>query len=495
MKIENLKEKYEEFHKNAGIQTKIIDNKNFTYHIVLSFIDKYLQPNMKVLDIGCSVGTISLYVANKGNEVVGTDISERAINAAQKSAEILGAKNVSFKAIDFLDADFQEKFDFIIFSEVMEHLPDDKLTINKIHDLLRINGILFLSTRLERDPMHKIRIRLFGKDKFDICVGHLRRYSSERLIQLLKSNEFEIAEIKQTEGFLRMFLFTTKTGNRLLTFANLPVIKQFLTLLDNLSVHLLGPSQIIIVAKAVKEDTKLTSDPWGKEVTLKYLQSFPIYWFRRNFIKKNIPLKNGMKVLEAGSGPAHDSIIFAENGANVTAVDLSENALSNAKKNYSELDYPLNTINANIMKLPFADNYFDLTWNAGVLEHFNDSELEKVFKEMVRVTKRDGIILVFVPNKFYFWYQMHLKCTKKGQYEFERAYSILKLKKLFDSNKLRNIKTSGVHIHPAPRFILPKTGIITIILQKSFSPLEDSTRFWRLKSLLGLDICIWGYKQ
>jgi len=239
----------------------------------------------------------------------------------------------------------------------------------------------------------------------------------------------------------------------------------------------------------------MTEDVWRKDINLKYLQSFPIYQFRRNFIKKNIPVKNGMRVLEAGSGPAHDSIIFAENGASVTAVDLSENALKNAKNIYSKLNYSINTVNANIMKLSFADKYFDLTWNAGVLEHFNDAELEKVFKEMVRVTKKDGIVLVIVPNKFYFWYQMHLKHAKKRQYEFERAYSIFKLKKLFESNELKNIKTSGVHIHPAPSFIVPKVGIITNTLQKIFNPLENSTRFGSFKSLLGLDICIWGYKQ
>jgi len=239
----------------------------------------------------------------------------------------------------------------------------------------------------------------------------------------------------------------------------------------------------------------LTSDPWGEEITLKYLQSFPIYWFRRNFIEKNIPIKNEMNVLEAGSGPAHDSIVFAQNGASITALDLSENALKNAKRIYSELGYPIDTIKADIMNMPLSDNYFDLTWNAGVLEHFNNSDLEKVFKEMVRVTKKGGIILVFVPNKFYFWYQIHIKMAKKRQYEFERAYSILKLKRLFESNKLRNIRASGVHIHPAPSFIVPKTGIITNILQKCFNPFEDSTRFGSLKSLVGLDICIWGYKQ
>jgi ubiquinone biosynthesis O-methyltransferase len=249
----NLKEKYEEYHKNSGTQTKIVESRNFTHRVALSFIDRYLRPGMEVLDIGCGVGIISLYIANKGNEVLGIDISEKAINAAKKSAKILGLKNASFKAIDFLDADFQERFDFIICCEVLEHLIDDKLAIRKIHNLLKANGTLFLSTRSEKDLMHKVQIKLFGKDKFDISVGHLRRYSTEKSIQILKLNEFKITETKQAEGFFRTFLFTTKIGKFLLIFANLPIINPLFTLLNNLSLCLFGgAAQIIIVAKAVK---------------------------------------------------------------------------------------------------------------------------------------------------------------------------------------------------------------------------------------------------
>jgi len=248
----NFKEKYEEFHKNAGIQTKIIESNNFTYHIVLSFIDKYLQPGMKVLDIGCGVGTISLYIAKKGNEVLGIDISEKAINAAQKSAEVLDIKNVSFKAIDFFNEDFYEKYDFIIFNYVIEHLPDDESAIQKIYKLLEMNGILFLSTCLESDPLHRLEIMFFGKDEDDIRVGHLRRYSKYGLNQLLKSNSFDIVEMCGTEGFFRRFLFATKIGNRLLRFVNLYVIKKMTLLIDDLSKYIFGPTLIIIIAQAKK---------------------------------------------------------------------------------------------------------------------------------------------------------------------------------------------------------------------------------------------------
>lgn len=248
--MSSLKEKYEEFHKNAGIQTKIINGNNFTYHIVLSFIDKYLQPDMRVLDIGCGCGTISLYIANKSNDVLGIDISEKAVNAAQKSATLLGIKNASFKTIDFLDADFEEKFDFIIFSEVMEHLPDDKLAIKKIHELMKEDAIIFLTVPSKNAPIHRMRKLLFKDDTFDKKVGHLRRYSKGRLCNLLLENsEFEVIEVKFTEGVLRNFLFVTSIGNKFLILANIPIIKKLITLIDGICVRLFGESQIITVSK------------------------------------------------------------------------------------------------------------------------------------------------------------------------------------------------------------------------------------------------------
>lgn len=236
---------------------------------------------------------------------------------------------------------------------------------------------------------------------------------------------------------------------------------------------------------------------WEESISLDYLKSFPIYWFRRNFIDKNIIVTRGMKILEAGSGPAHDSIIFAEKGGMITATDLSENALKNARQIYSKLGYRITTIKTDIRNLPFRNDLFDIVWNAGVLEHFeNSKDLEKAFSEMVRVTKRKGIVLIFVPNKYYFWYQLWFKKVplKNRPYEFERALSSFKLKKLFKEFRLKNIRVSGVHVYPAFSYIIPKTKLLTKACKRLFAPLENTNRFGFLKSLIGLDVVISGVK-
>src|SRR5437588_512385 len=108
---------------------------------------------------------------------------------------------------------------------------------------------------------------------------------------------------------------------------------------------------------------------WIKPFSLEWLQSFEVYKFRRRLIDSNIKVKEGMKVLEAGSGPAHDSIIFAEKGAEVHALDHSREGLEAGKKFYSQLGFPLKTKLADLKDIPYPDNYFDVVWSESDPKH------------------------------------------------------------------------------------------------------------------------------
>lgn len=236
--MNNLKEKYEQFHKNARKQVKVVYYDNFTYKPVLTIIDKYLNKDMKVLDIGCATGTISLYMANKGNEVTGLDISQKAINAAQESAEILGFKKVKFFPENFLQSHIQEKFDFIVINHVIEHLIDDQKALQKINQLSHEKAILFIFVPAKKALIHNWRMKLFKKDIFDEEVGHLRRYNINDLATILKNNGFRILEINYQGGTIREFMYCFKFGNQFIRFASLPIIKHIVTFFDNITAKL-----------------------------------------------------------------------------------------------------------------------------------------------------------------------------------------------------------------------------------------------------------------
>jgi ubiquinone/menaquinone biosynthesis C-methylase UbiE len=50
---------------------------------------------------------------------------------------------------------------------------------------------------------------------------------------------------------------------------------------------------------------------------------------------------------------------------------------------------------ADIFDMPFAEDSFDLVWNEGVLEHFEDAGVVRALQEMGRVSR--GFVLVDVP--------------------------------------------------------------------------------------------------
>ena len=72
--------------------------------------------------------------------------------------------------------------------------------------------------------------------------------------------------------------------------------------------------------------------------------------------------------------------------------DISPAALNIAKYN---CDHP---VQGDIFHIPFKDNTFDLTYNSGVIEHFPDPFNKKAIREMVRITKTGGTVIVIVPN-------------------------------------------------------------------------------------------------
>ena len=238
------KSKYDRFHNKTSIQRKVISENNFTYILLLPIINKYLKPNAKILDIGSGAGTLALYIASKGHDALGIEISQKAVESARESAKILGLNNISFEVMNFPNQIPDGKFDMIIFTEVIEHLKNDNKALNKISSLLNENGTLILSTPSVNAPLHRLGLT----KSFDKKVGHLRRYSIDELKRKCEENELEVVEAKKIEGTIRNFLFTNEIAGKLVRFIKF-YISDIVTFADNLTVPLFGESNIIIVAK------------------------------------------------------------------------------------------------------------------------------------------------------------------------------------------------------------------------------------------------------
>lgn len=237
---------YDSWHELAKVEKSVPCSNNYTYRSAIKLLDRYITNRMNILDVGCGVGTLDFYIAKKAHSVFGIDVSTKSIEIAKKSSGILKINNkISFSQMDFPSETPKDKFDFIICSEVLEHIKNDALALKKITGLLKKQGRLLISVPLSSAPLYKLGIL----KKFDEKVGHLRRYSTENIIKLIKQNSYSINEVVETEGIFRNFLFTNKIGTIPLKFANkFGLISNIFTVIDNVTGKLFGYSNVYILA-------------------------------------------------------------------------------------------------------------------------------------------------------------------------------------------------------------------------------------------------------
>ena len=235
---------HEQYHYTTKKQSRIISRNNFTYRLLIEVTTKYIRPNHEILDIGCGAGTLSFFIASLGNKIFGIDISSKAIRECLNSKNTLGLKKVNFAQMDFPNETPKNKFDAVLLTEVIEHLNDDKKAVASISKLLKKAGIMILSTPSRKAPLHRLGLTR----KFDLKVGHLRRYNLDELKRLLTSTGFEIIKVEKAEGIIRNFLFINPYAGKLIRYINF-FGSDFVTFLDNISLRLFGESNFIIVAR------------------------------------------------------------------------------------------------------------------------------------------------------------------------------------------------------------------------------------------------------
>jgi SAM-dependent methyltransferase len=96
----------------------------------------------RVLDLGCGTGWTSWFMANRGHQVVGQDISSDMIELARRNGERFAAGNTTFVLSDYEALDFHEEFDAALFYDSLHHAEDEALAIDRVYRALKPGGVL-----------------------------------------------------------------------------------------------------------------------------------------------------------------------------------------------------------------------------------------------------------------------------------------------------------------------------------------------------------------
>jgi SAM-dependent methyltransferase len=154
--------------------------------ILLHLLDKRLKPNQTVLDVGCGTGLL-LSQLPQNLHLQGLDINEHALSFARKRLEDSGHLSVDLRLGSLPNKlNFRsESADFILLTDVLEHIENDGTTLQALHGLLKPTGQLLLTV-----PAFD-----FLWSKHDEEHHHFRRYRREQLRQLLLSAGFTIEKL------------------------------------------------------------------------------------------------------------------------------------------------------------------------------------------------------------------------------------------------------------------------------------------------------------
>ena len=170
-------------------------------------------------------------------------------------------------------------------------------------------------------------------------------------------------------------------------------------------------------------------------------------------------LKN-KSILDAGCGTGWFSKKAEEKGAKVISLDIGYNLLKIVRNKCN-----CHLVNGSLINLPMADNSFDIVICTEAIEHTTNPEF--AFNELCRILRKNGILILTVPNKFWHWTVIIANYFKLRPYEgYENWCSINELKKWSDNNNLEIKKIFGFNLFP---FIIPATHKLINIFDREYN--------------------------
>jgi ubiquinone/menaquinone biosynthesis C-methylase UbiE len=154
------------------------------------------------------------------------------------------------------------------------------------------------------------------------------------------------------------------------------------------------------------------------------------------------------RMLDVGCGSGLYLYAFHLLGYKTYGIDIDPLVLSICRNNCKKHNFNPELKRADVCHIPYPDNYFDLVFSHGVIEHVKS--YKKAVKEQVRVLKKNGLMFLSVPNRYSFFIinrviQQMLCVWKTGR---ERYFTVREIKKMLGKN---NLDLRKLWIQPYPK--------------------------------------------
>lgn len=162
-----------------------------------------IEENFVVGDMACGSGYGSLMLSEKCQKVYGVDIDEKTINEITNRYQ--KEQKVKFHKQNLLDIDFENKFDFIVSFETVEHFEESDIEklMSNFYKALKPNGTIMFSTPYNQ---HKTKASMKWHKTFYIVEDKMKELLNGFFeVEKLWYQDYQTHDLKeeiQTKDFI-----------------------------------------------------------------------------------------------------------------------------------------------------------------------------------------------------------------------------------------------------------------------------------------------------
>lgn len=173
---------------------------------ILDFAEFHRWRGLRVLEIGCGIGTDAEQFARHGADYVGIDISEASLDICRQRFDVLGLPGQFIKA-NLLDDEFAfrdelGKFDLVYSYGVIHHFPRIDRHVEIISELLRDWGEFRFMVYAKNSWKYAMIQK--GLDQFEAQAEcpYAQAFDQEEIKHLLEQGSFDLLNITQDHCFM-----------------------------------------------------------------------------------------------------------------------------------------------------------------------------------------------------------------------------------------------------------------------------------------------------
>ena len=156
----------------------------------INLIKRHCPVGSKALEVGCLDGSGIAALTDAGYDTHGFDVAESSRSECVRNGV---DKNRIHIADSLLDVEFGQRFNLITIREVIEHVPNVTELLLRAYELLEPNGLLPAVLMVQTPRFSEAREEWR-------CAQHLRYYSTQSLVHVLRLAGFEVLEKEEWDG-------------------------------------------------------------------------------------------------------------------------------------------------------------------------------------------------------------------------------------------------------------------------------------------------------